>query len=96
MSAYVIASIDLHDSDEYAEYVANVPAIIQRYGGRYLVRGGNVTVQEGSWSPARFVVIEFPDRAAAEGFYEDPEYAPYRALRQRISDSSVIIADGYA
>ena len=95
MSAYVIANVRLTETDRYQAYVDNVPGIIEKHGGRYLVRGGESTTMEGDWSPARFIVIEFPDRAAATAFYNDPDYVPFRTLRQEISDSALIIIDGY-
>ncbi len=94
MPAYLIANIELHDAEQYQDYVAHVPALIQKHGGTYRVRGGHTRVLEGNWSPARLVVLEFPDRAAALAFYDDPDYAVYKALRQSISSSSLILVDG--
>lgn len=94
MSVYLIANIRVHDTERYKEYVAAVPPIIAKHGGKYRVRGGEATVLEDKFSPDRFVVIEFPDRAAALGFYNDPAYAPYKALRQEITESAAIIVDG--
>lgn len=95
MPAYVIANIRVNDAERYKDYVANVPALIAKHGGEYRVRGGDFEVLEGQWTPDRLVVLEFPDRDAALAFYNDPDYAPFRTLRQSVTDSSVIIADGY-
>jgi len=95
MPAYLIADIEVHDAERYKEYVAHVPALIEKHGGRYRVRGGELRVLEGSWSPSRLIVLEFPDRAAAMAFYEDPAYAPYKRLRHEVTDGSVLIVDGY-
>lgn len=94
MSTYLIADIELHDTDKYKEYVEHVPAVIAKHGGKYLVRGGDSQVLEGSWSPARLIVLEFPDRQAALAFYGDPDYAPYKALRHSISDSKLVVVEG--
>jgi len=96
MAAYLIATIELHDPERYQAYVEHVPALIERHGGRYLVRGGATRVLEGTWSPARLIVLEFASRKAALAFYDDPAYAPFKQLRQSISASSVVLADGYA
>jgi uncharacterized protein (DUF1330 family) len=92
--AYLIANIRVNDAERYKEYVAAVPVLIAKHGGRYRVRGGETTVLEGGWSPDRLVVLEFPDRAAALAFYDDPAYAPFKALRQSIADSSLTLVDG--
>jgi len=94
MPAYLLANIRVHDAERYQEYLASVPSLIARHGGKYRVRGGAAVVIEGDWTPGRFVIIEFPDRAAAIAFYDDPDYAPYRTLRQSLTDSNVIIVDG--
>jgi uncharacterized protein (DUF1330 family) len=95
MPAYLIANIKLHDAERYRDYLDHVPALIHKHRGKYIVRGGNSQVLEGDWSPSRLVILEFPDREAALAFYEDPEYERYRSLRQSITDSRVIIVDGY-
>jgi uncharacterized protein (DUF1330 family) len=95
MTAYLIANITVHDAERYKEYVANVPALIEKHGGRYCVRGGDPEVLEGSWTPSRFVVLEFPNREAVLALYNDPEYQPYKRLRQSATDSNLIVVDGY-
>jgi len=95
MTAYVIANIRVNDAERYKDYVANVPALIAKHGGEYRVRGGEFEVLEGQWTPDRLVVLEFPNREAALAFYNDPDYAPFRSLRQSVTDSSVVIVDGY-
>lgn len=95
MPVYLIADITVHDAERYREYVENVPALIRKHGGVYRVRGGDLQILEGDWSPSRLIVLEFPDRDAALAFHNDPEYEPYRNLRQSISDSNLVIVDGH-
>ena len=95
MAAYLIANITVHDAEQYQDYVANVPALIEKHGGRYCVRGGDPEVLEGGWTPSRFIVLEFPNREAAMALYSDPEYQPYKSLRQSVTDSSLIVVDGH-
>ena len=94
MPAYLIADITVTDPDAYAEYRAQVPALIEKCGGRYIARGGEVSVGEGDWQPGRMVILEFDDVAAAKAFYNGPDYAPLKALRQRASTGSVVIVEG--
>ena len=51
---------------------------VARHGGRFIVRGGEMEVLEGDWDTRRIVVIEFPDMAAARGWYESEDYAPLK------------------
>ena len=96
MPAYVIVNVRVTDPDLYREYAAGTPASIARFGGRFLVRGGEVSVREGSWSPARVVVLEFPDGAAARAWYESDEYQQLLAIRQRAAEAELVIVEGVA
>lgn len=96
MPAYLIADIDLSDAAAYEPYKAAVPAIVARHGGEYLVRGGDFEVLEGDWSPVRLVLFRFPDRAAINAFVNDPDYAPFKALRQRLATTNSVAVDGIA
>lgn len=94
MAAYLIGDIDIHDLEAYAEYRAGTPAAIAQYGGRFLVRGGPASVKEGGWTPGRMVVVEFPDMAAAEAFYNSPEYAPLLKIRKGASTGKLLLVEG--
>ena len=95
MAAYLIADIDVREPERYKAYVESVPVLIAKHGGTYRVRGGEATTLEGEWSPARLIVLEFPDRAAALAFYNDPEYAPFKTLRQSVTDTQLVLAEGH-
>ena len=71
-----------------------VPATVQKYGGRFLVRGGGVDSREGGWNPARFVVLEFPTMDQARRWYDSPEYAPALALRRKAASTKLILVEG--
>lgn len=94
MSAYMIVSQNLKDPAAYEAYKAAVPAIVKRHGGEYLVRGGAHEVLEGTWDPKRLVLFRFPDKASVHAFLNDPEYAPFKKLRQQIADTDVVVVDG--
>ena len=94
MSAYVIANVDVTDPEAYAEYRKGVAATIERYGGRFLVRGGAAQVLEGTFEPKRIVVLEFESVARARQLWDSPEYRPLRDLRQRASQGDLIVAEG--
>jgi len=94
MSAYVIAEIEVTDPAVYEEYRKQVLAVVTKYGGKFLVRGGNVKSKEGGWAPKRLVVLEFPSMAQAEKFYGSTEYAPLLQLRLKASRGRLVIVEG--
>ena len=95
MAAYIIAEVEVTDPETYATYRAQTPAAIARYGGRFIVRGGPAELLEGERAPARLVVIEFADVAAARRFYQSPEYQAIIGIRQRAATSRLVLVDGH-
>lgn len=96
MSTYLVVDIDVQDPDQYMQYVAQAPAFIKKHGGKYLVRGGDVEVVEGDWSPTRFVVVEFPTREQAQAFIDDADYQAVADTRRAATRSNLILVDGIA
>ncbi len=94
MPAYVIVDIEVHDPVAYEKYKAAAQATVGAYGGRYLVRGGRVETLEGSWTPRRFVVLEFPSFERARAWWSSPEYAAAKAIRHASAATEMIVADG--
>lgn len=92
--AYVVADIDVRDSEAYEDYKRLSSAAVDTYGGRWLVRGGDVTVLEGEREPHRTVVLEFDDVDAARRWYDSPEYAEAKAIRHRAATSSMLLVAG--
>jgi uncharacterized protein (DUF1330 family) len=96
MKAYVIAAETINDSAMFDLYRKEVPATLVRFGGQFVVRGGNLTVLEGEWPHPRCVIIEFPSRTAAEDWYKSAEYRKIISLRPNSSVGNLIIVDGFA
>jgi uncharacterized protein (DUF1330 family) len=94
MAVYVIADIEVVDSEGFEEYRRQVPATIAAHGGRYLARGGATEILEGAWSPKRCVILEFPNMDRFKAWWSSPEYLPLRALRERTSKSNLIVTQG--
>jgi uncharacterized protein (DUF1330 family) len=95
MSAYLVVDTLITDADAYETYKLRARPIVERHGGEYLARGGALHVLEaGLWSPARLVIIRFPDMAAARAFTDAPEYAPVKAIRLGASQATLAIVDG--
>jgi uncharacterized protein (DUF1330 family) len=87
LSVYVIADIDIKDHAAYTEYQKLVPAIVEKYNGRYLVRGGTIFPGEGDWSPTRIVMLEFPTAEDAQAMMTSDEYKPIGAIRHKAATS---------
>ncbi|MBB3235647.1 DUF1330 domain-containing protein [Phyllobacterium endophyticum] len=94
MAAYLIADVDVHNTAAFEEYRRDVPATEARYGGRYLGRGGATKVLEGDWEPHRLVIIEFPDMQSLMAWYESPEYARLKAIREGCASTRIIALEG--
>ena len=94
MPAYFIADVNITDHKTYDDYKRQVGPQIAKFGGRFLVRGGNPVVLEGSWRPNRVVVLEFPNKEAITAWYNSPEYAPLIVLRQSAATNHLIAVEG--
>ena len=96
MTAYVIANLDVTDPKVFSDYGEQVLPVIKKFGGRYLVRGGNVENLEGEPGFKRLVILEFPDKTAAKKFYDSQEYAPLFTMRQASAESTLALVEAVA
>ena len=94
MSAYFIVEVEVTDPGGFEEYRKLVPATVQQYGGRFVVRGGAVETLEGDWQPKRVVVLEFPSLEQAKRWYNSEEYRDPKALRFKTAKSKLILVEG--
>ena len=94
MAAYVLGEIEVTDPAVYEDYRKQVLAVVTKYGGKFLVRGGRIDPLEGGWAPKRMVALEFPSVEQAQKWYRSPEYAPLIKLRQKASKGKLIIVEG--
>jgi uncharacterized protein (DUF1330 family) len=82
MSVYLVGDVEVLNSAAYREYGERFDPILEKYGGKILVVGGDPTPVEGDWRPHRLVILEFPDREAADAWYRSQEYAEIAPIRQ--------------
>jgi uncharacterized protein (DUF1330 family) len=94
MTAYVFANVRVQDPAAYELYKQMVPAIIERFGGRYLARGGRAQVVEGDLETGRAIVLEFPSYEDAQRWYSSAEYAVAKRVRQGCAAAEVVIVEG--
>ena len=94
MTGFAIFNIEIKKPEEYKEYVSRVLPIAKKYGGEYIVRGGENKVVEGTWAYSRTVVIKFPTYEKALEWYNSDEYQPVKKIRLDNSTSNAIIIKG--
>ena len=94
MLAYIIVEIEVLDKERYETYKRMVPPSLAAYGGRFIVRGGAAETLEGTWSPQRLVILEFPSVARAKAWWGSSEYAEAKALRQATARAQMIVVEG--
>jgi uncharacterized protein (DUF1330 family) len=91
---YWIAHVDVHNPEGYKDYVATAKPAFERYGAKFLARGGAHEAMEGH-GRGRNVVIEFPSFQAARDCYNSPEYQAAKVIRHKHADGELTIVDGY-
>ena len=96
MPAYIIAHLKITNPQEFEAYREAVPAVVAAHGGRYLVRGGGVETLEGDWTVPRLIILEFPNKVAAQGFYHSADYQKILPLRLDNAEGAVVIVEGVA
>ena len=94
MSAYIIIRVNVTDMEQYREYTKHTPPAIEKYGGRFIVRGGDVVTLEGPIEKNRIVVIEFDSVEKAQAFYNSPEYQAAIQVRKDAAEASFIVVPG--
>ena len=94
MAAYVVAEIEVTDPATYEGYRPLAGAAVEKYGGKFLVRGGKTEAVEGGWAPKRFVILEFPSMERVKAFYNSPEYQKALAVRLKASTGRLIFVEG--
>jgi len=94
MSAYVIAKVKVTDMEQYKEYMKVSPSVIEKFGGKFIVRGGEIVTLEGPEVTERMVVVEFPSLEKAKAFYHSAEYTAARKLREGAALGSFVALEG--
>lgn len=94
MSVFLIADIKVTDGGWVPAYAANVHKLVEKHGGKYLSRSGNIETVEGAKKDSTLIaIIQFPSRSALGNFADDPEYAAYGKARQAGSISNFHVID---
>lgn len=102
---YVVLDITVHDSVIYEQYRIDVEPIIQKYGGKYLVRSGGMAFDkdpdvkvipvEGNWNPDRLIVIEWKTIEDLQKFTNSEEYKKVAVLREKSATTKSVMVREY-
>ena len=102
---YVVLDITVHDSLMYEQYRIQVEPLIEKYGGKYLVRSGGMAFDtspdvkvipvEGNWNPNRFIIIEWDSTDELKAFTSADEYKKVAALREKSATTKSLMVREY-
>jgi uncharacterized protein (DUF1330 family) len=92
---YWIVRVSVRDEQNYPQYLAAAAPAFEKFGAKFIVRGGAFESMEGN-ARERNVVVEFKDRATADACYQSAEYQRAKVIRQKYADADFIIIDGAA
>ena len=95
MKYYLVAALTVHDTSWQKEYTPNVSALVAKHGGIFMARTHQLEKLEGDGdAPEVCVIIEFPSQDAAEGFYNDPDYEPFKESRKAGATGDLLLIAG--
>ena len=95
MVAYLVALGHVHKPEVLPEHEKHTPAVVAKYGGRYLVRGGEMVTLDGEIEDRRAVVVEFPDMERARAFYKSPGYQARASTLGTPITADMFLLEGY-
>ena len=94
MPAYVMVQIEVTNEEKYAEYRKRAPASLEKFGEKFLARGGELAVLEGDLTPSRMVVLEFDSLETIKKWYQSPEYQYAKEAREGAASFSMVAVEG--
>ena len=93
MVAYLIVQTEITNPEKMERYRTLAAAAVEKYGGRYLSRGGAFEHIEGEWDVSRIVLLEFPSMEQARNFYDSPDYAEAKSAREGAATFTMTILE---
>lgn len=95
MSSYLVIDTEVLDQEAFSEFAEKIYDAVQANGGTFLVRGGNLDVVEGDWTPQRLVIMAFESAEGAGEFVRSAEYTALQELRAQAVRAKVVAVEGY-
>jgi uncharacterized protein (DUF1330 family) len=93
---YVIAEFTVKDQEAFRDYGQRVPATLNQYGGRFLVRGGKIEKLKGDEPKGPVVVLAFDSVDQARRWASSQEYGALIPTRDKAADARLFIVEGAA
>lgn len=90
---YWMVRVTVNDPERYKDYVAANKAPLEKYGAKFIVRGGAYEVVKGA-SRERHVILEFDSFETAKACFFSPEYQAALAIFKTCAESDVVIVEG--
>ena len=94
MSAYLIADVEITDANLYAQFLERMTPTVESHGGKFVVRGGEIEVMGGEWTPKRLAIMEFGSLQEIHTWLDSPEYTALDDIRARSSNINLVLVDG--
>lgn len=94
MAAYLIVRVNVTDMDQYSEYMKLTPAILEKYGAKFIIRGGEKVILEGPEITDRMVMVKFDSVEAAKKMYYSDEYQAAIKVREGAAEASFVVMEG--
>ena len=92
---FLLVDVDIHNIDEYKKYLEKVKPMVEKFGGKYLIKGGKIDAKETDlWKPKRIVLVKFPNKPSALNWYNSEEYRALKNLRLNNASSNILFIEG--
>ena len=92
---FMLVDVDIHNIDEYKKYLEKVKPMVEKFGGKYLIKGGKIDAKETDlWKPKRIVLVKFPNKSSALKLYNSEEYRALKHLRLNNASSNILFIEG--
>ena len=92
---FMLVDVDIHNIDEYKKYLEKVKPMVEKFGGKYLIKGGKIDAKETDlWKPKRIVLVKFPNKSSALKWYNSEEYRALKHLRLNNASSNILFIEG--
>ena len=94
MSAYVITDVEITDASLYGEFLERVTSTVEAHGGRFVVRGGEIEVTLGDWTPKRLAILKFDSIQQVQVWLSSPEYVALDSIRAKSANVNMVVVEG--
>ena len=92
---FLLVDVDIHNIEEYIKYLEKVKPMVEKFGGKYLIKGGKIDAKETDlWKPKRIVLVKFPNKSSALRWYNSEEYRALKHLRLNNASSNILFIEG--